>query len=57
MVDCDFIFYCMKGLKIPYNFNLKKKKLRRAWTPGRFSEVATALRLLPLKALAQNVQD
>ena len=35
-----------------------KKKRRRAWTPGRFCEVATgALRLLPLKVLAQNVQD
>ena len=32
------------------------KKRRRAWTPGRFCEVATgALRLLPVKALAQNV--
>ena len=50
-----------------------KKKQRRAWTPGRFYEVATgALRLLPkiergldterarlgsLEAWAQNVQD
>ena len=35
-----------------------QKKRRRAWTPGRFCEVATgALRLLPLKALAQKVQD
>ena len=32
------------------------KKRRRAWTPGRFCEVATgALQLLPLKSLAQNI--
>ena len=35
----------------------QKKKRQRAWTPERFSEIATALRLLPIKALAQNVQD
>ena len=35
-----------------------KKKKRRALTPGRFGEVATgALRLLPFKAFAQNMQD
>ena len=40
------------------SMDIKKKKWRRAWTPGRFCEVATgALRLLQVKALAQNVQD
>ena len=38
--------------------SVKKTKLRHAWNPERFCEVATdALQLLPLKALAQNVQD
>ena len=40
------------------NYSRSEKKQRHAWTPGRFCEVATgALRLLPLKALAQKVQD
>ena len=38
------------------NFHGEQKR-RRAYTPGRFCEVAGALRLLPWKALAQNVQD
>ena len=42
--------------KRPFNVE-KLKKWRQAWTFGRFSEVATALRLLPLKAFAQKVQD
>ena len=38
--------------------NTEEEKRQRAWTPGRFFEVATgALRFLLLKALAQNVQD
>ena len=37
---------------------MNKKKLRRAWTPGRFREVATgALWLLPFKAFEPNMQD
>ena len=38
------------------HFGVSREK--KHWrTSGRYSEVATALRLLPLKALAQNVQD
>ena len=42
---------------ILHKIKIKIKKLRRPWTTGRFSEVTTALWLLPLMALAQNVQD
>ena len=49
MVDVVRLFFLKPIMLNIYN--------RRAWIPERFCDATGALRLLPLKALAQNVQD